>query len=62
MKKLTTAREWLGQAEEPGQGGATYEATGEKLLFSIAASLIDIREELRLTRRDNQYRSVTSRR
>lgn len=41
----TSALEWLIQAED--DEGATREATQEKLLFSIAASLIDIHEELK---------------
>lgn len=41
---VTSALEWLVQAED--NESATREATQEKLLFSIAASLIDIHEEL----------------
>ncbi len=41
----TSALELLKQAEDDEE--ATREATQEKLLFSIAAALIEIREELK---------------
>ena len=44
----TSASEWLKQAES--DEGASRDATQEKLLFSIAASLLEITEELKALR------------
>lgn len=54
-KLPTTARKWLDLAHEDDE--ATYEQTREKILFSIATSLVEIREELRLTRQDARYQN-----
>ncbi len=47
-ESTTEAHEWLKQAES--DEGASREATQEKLLFSIAASLLEITEELKALR------------
>jgi hypothetical protein len=47
-ESTTEAHEWLKQAES--DEGASREATQEKLLFSIAASLLEITEELKSLR------------
>ena len=49
-ESTTEAHEWLKQAEDDKGGGVSHSATQEKLLFSIAASLLEITEELKSLR------------